>query len=194
MVALSGAVANSSFLDLRLPYGEGIFQPNAVRFVTGEIAARNAEKFARERDERGMGHAIRLQKMEQDFGALQQDKELRAAEKRARIAVGRPTSKADKFALLFQSGALDSLAEAFKPSANLGADLLKQYQVLTQNRPNPFQTAEETLTRTNNFQTLVDGLGSNVLAPYMARGLNEYYDTTANPFSASLPNPTQGFL
>lgn len=178
MVALSGAVANSRFSDVLADFS-GVFQPNAVQFV----AAKRAGELALKRDKLSMAHET-----------AQQKRELDAAEKRARIAVGRPTSKADKFALLFQSGALDSLAEAFKPSANLGADLLKQYQVLTQNRPNPFQTAEETLTRTNNFQTLVDGLGSNVLAPYMARGLNEYYDTTANPFSASLPNPTQGFL
>lgn len=180
MVALSGAVANARFGDLLADFS-GVFQPNAVQFAAGKAAARDAGNLAMKRDKLSMAHET-----------SQQKRELAAAEKRARI--GRPTSKADKFALLFQSGALDSLAEAFKPSANLGADLLKQYQVLTQNRPNPFQTAEETLTRTNNFQTLVDGLGSNVLAPYMARGLNEYYDTTANPFSASLPNPTQGFF
>jgi len=182
MVALSGPVANARFGDLLVDFSS-VFQPNAVQFAAGKAAARDAGNLAVKRDQLSMAHET-----------SQQKRELAAAEKRARIAVGRPTSRADKFALLFQSGALDSLAEAFKPSANLGADLLDRYQVLAKNRPNSFQAAGEALTWGNNYQTLIDGLGPNVLAPYMARGLNEYYDTTVNPFSASLPNPTQGFL
>lgn len=180
MVALSGPVANSRFSDLLGDFST-VFQPNAVQFAAGNAAARNAGKLALKRDKLSMAHET-----------SQQKRELDAFEKRAKIA--RPTSRADRFAALFQSGALKSLAEAFKPSANLGADLLNQYGELAKNRPNPFEAAGDALTWTNNYQTLIDGLGPNVLAPYMARGLNEYYDTTVNPFSASLPNPTQGFL
>lgn len=181
MVALSGAVANSSFRDLLLPDLSSVFQPNAVQFAAGNAAARNAGKLALKRDKLSMAHET-----------AQQKRELGAFKERAKIAAGRPTSKADRFALMLP--ALDSLANAFKPSANLGADLLERYEVLAKNRPNPFQAAGDALTWTNNYQTLIDGLGPNVLAPYMAKGLNEYYDTTVNPFSASLPNPTQGFL
>lgn len=180
MVALSGPVANARFGDLLVDFSS-VFQPNAVQFAAGKAAARDAGNLAMKRDKLSMAHET-----------AQQKRELDAAEKRARIAVGRPTSKADRFALMLP--ALDSLANAFKPSANLGAGLLDRYQVLAKNRPNPFQAAGEALTWGNNYQTLIDGLGPNVLAPYMARGLNEYYDTTVNPFSASLPNPTQGFL
>lgn len=185
MVVLSGAVANSSSRDLYFDPSD--FPSNAVQFVAGERAARNAEKFALKQQENAGKFALKQQKMELASNASMQKRELSELAKR-----NQAVARGQRLAGL--GPVIESLSQAFKPASDLSAELLlKQYEVLSRNRSNPFQTAEGALAAANRFQTLTDGLGPNVLAPYLAKGLNDYYPNI-DPFSQTSLSPTQGFL
>lgn len=155
--------------------GAGIFGSAATQATVGLMGAAQRQKF-----EEGQN------KREREFMKGENERDRRAKREMTQMASGQPLGKAGKFALLLQSGALNSLANAFQKPANAGADLLKQYQVLAQNRENPFQVVQDALTYGNNYQQLTHGMGANVLDAVWQDAFKKQFPNV-NPFYTSPP-------
>lgn len=155
--------------------GAGIFGSAATQATVGLMGAERNLKFQREQNE-----------LERKFTERQNRLDREAKREMTQMASGQPPGMARKFALLLGTPALKNLAEAFQQPANAGADLLKHYQVLAQNRESPFQVVQDALTYGNNYQRLTHGMGANVLDAVWQDAFKKQFPNV-NPFYTSPP-------